>query len=221
MGCHSLLQGVFPTPGSNPGFLHSRQIHYRLSHQGSLVDPRSCLNLQPDVFHHLGKILSHSVFKITCSPSCLLSFWDVTCVRTSNHISDISCFFYIFSSTFPPHPILASFSSSQVLSLFFFPYVTSAIKFISRIFNFHYCPLCSRISLCFPFNISFTSLVKFFILSSTFLNLFINVIFKSLCYNSEASHLIYLLLNLWVNILGSSSRWFHPAPSSGGLVVTG
>ena len=45
-----------------------------LSHQGSLVDPRSCLNLQPDVFHHLGKILNHSVFKITCSPSCLLSF---------------------------------------------------------------------------------------------------------------------------------------------------
>ena len=30
-----LLQGIFPTQGSNPGFLHWRQILYHLSHQGS------------------------------------------------------------------------------------------------------------------------------------------------------------------------------------------
>ena len=35
MGCHSLLQGLFPTQGSNPGQLHCRQILYHLSHQGS------------------------------------------------------------------------------------------------------------------------------------------------------------------------------------------
>ena len=35
MGCHSLLQGVFPTQGSNPGLPHCRQILYSLSHQGS------------------------------------------------------------------------------------------------------------------------------------------------------------------------------------------
>ena len=28
MGCHFLLQGIFPTQGLNPGFLHSRQILY-------------------------------------------------------------------------------------------------------------------------------------------------------------------------------------------------
>ena len=33
--CHSLLQGIFPTQGSNPGFPHSRQILYHLSHQRS------------------------------------------------------------------------------------------------------------------------------------------------------------------------------------------
>ena len=33
-GSLSLLQGIFPTQGSNPGLLHSRQILYRLSHQG-------------------------------------------------------------------------------------------------------------------------------------------------------------------------------------------
>ena len=32
---HALLQGIFPTWGSNPGRLHCRQILYHLSHQGS------------------------------------------------------------------------------------------------------------------------------------------------------------------------------------------
>ena len=34
-GSLSLLQGIFPTQGSNPGFLHCRWILYGLSHQGS------------------------------------------------------------------------------------------------------------------------------------------------------------------------------------------
>ena len=35
VGCYFLLQGIFPTQGSNPGLLHCRQMLYRLSHQGS------------------------------------------------------------------------------------------------------------------------------------------------------------------------------------------
>ena len=35
VGCHSLLQGIFPTQGSNPGLLYCRLIVYCLSHQGS------------------------------------------------------------------------------------------------------------------------------------------------------------------------------------------
>ena len=35
VGCHALLQEIFPTHGSNPGLPHCRQILYRLSHQGS------------------------------------------------------------------------------------------------------------------------------------------------------------------------------------------
>ena len=31
----SLLQGIFPTQGSNPGLPHCRQILYQLSHEGS------------------------------------------------------------------------------------------------------------------------------------------------------------------------------------------
>ena len=33
VGCHVLLQGIFPTQGSNQGLLHCRQIPYQLSHQ--------------------------------------------------------------------------------------------------------------------------------------------------------------------------------------------
>ena len=35
VGCHALLQGIFPTQGSNPGLPNCRQILYHLSHQGS------------------------------------------------------------------------------------------------------------------------------------------------------------------------------------------
>ena len=41
MGCHALLQGIFPTKGENPGFLHCRRILYSLRHLGS-----SCVFLQ-------------------------------------------------------------------------------------------------------------------------------------------------------------------------------
>ena len=35
VGCHALLQKIFPTQGSNPGLPHCRWILYHLSHQGS------------------------------------------------------------------------------------------------------------------------------------------------------------------------------------------
>ena len=35
VGTYSLLQGIFPTQGSNPGLLHCRWIRYYLNYQGS------------------------------------------------------------------------------------------------------------------------------------------------------------------------------------------
>ena len=35
VGCHTLLQGIFPTQGSKPGLPHCKWILYCLSHQGS------------------------------------------------------------------------------------------------------------------------------------------------------------------------------------------
>ena len=38
VGCPFLLQGIFPTQGSNPGLPHSRKTLYHLSHQGSPIN---------------------------------------------------------------------------------------------------------------------------------------------------------------------------------------
>ena len=43
MGCHALLQGIFPTQGSNLGFRHCRQTLYHLSHQGSCEEYKAIL----------------------------------------------------------------------------------------------------------------------------------------------------------------------------------
>ena len=37
VGSLALLQGIFPTQGSNPGLLHYRRILYQLSYQGNPV----------------------------------------------------------------------------------------------------------------------------------------------------------------------------------------
>ena len=34
VGCHNLIQGIFPAQRENPGFLHCRRVLYHLSHQG-------------------------------------------------------------------------------------------------------------------------------------------------------------------------------------------
>ena len=52
MGCHALLQGIFPTQGLNPGILHCRWVLYCLSHQGSpnqsqRLDLWPCSSLPP------------------------------------------------------------------------------------------------------------------------------------------------------------------------------
>ena len=45
VGCHFLLQGIFPTQGSNPGFPHCKQTLYRLSHQEALKRHRQLKNI--------------------------------------------------------------------------------------------------------------------------------------------------------------------------------
>ena len=56
VGCHSLLQGIFPTQGLIPGLLHCRQILYQLSHLGSL-QLNNTEDISLDVFQ-----INHSIF---------------------------------------------------------------------------------------------------------------------------------------------------------------
>ena len=46
VGFHFLLQGTFPTQGSNPGLLHCGQILYHLSHQGSTLFPQKYITIK-------------------------------------------------------------------------------------------------------------------------------------------------------------------------------
>ena len=43
MGCLSLLQGIFPTQGSNPGLQHCRWILYQLSHKSATREAQNHL----------------------------------------------------------------------------------------------------------------------------------------------------------------------------------
>ena len=57
---HSLLQGIFPTQGSNLGFPHCRQILYCLSYQGE-PNPRCLLCFQENEQN-----LGGGCYKVTC-----------------------------------------------------------------------------------------------------------------------------------------------------------
>ena len=50
VGCHFLLQRIFPTQGLNPGLLHCRKTLYRLSHQGSHSYTYTYIHSFPDSF---------------------------------------------------------------------------------------------------------------------------------------------------------------------------
>ena len=68
VGCHFLLQRIFPTQGSNPCLPHCRQTLYRLSHQGSL------LHCAQTLYHlsHQGSPYLSSMLKVKVVQLCLL-----------------------------------------------------------------------------------------------------------------------------------------------------
>ena len=72
MGSLSLLQGIFPTQGSNPGFPHCGQILYQLNHNWPLncVDFTFCLLSNYDCFQHFWVCLNLPPFH--CYQCCLL-----------------------------------------------------------------------------------------------------------------------------------------------------
>ena len=77
MGSLSLLQGIFPTQGSNPGFPHCRWILYQLSHKGSplfsMVDPKLEARAKTRLINQVLAILVQLLF---FSRSVLSNFCD-------------------------------------------------------------------------------------------------------------------------------------------------
>ena len=59
VGCHSLLQGIFPTRGMHPGLLHGRRILYHLSHPTHRMI----------ILNHLKKCVSTTCPSHLCDPS--------------------------------------------------------------------------------------------------------------------------------------------------------
>ena len=95
----SLLQGIFPTQGSNPGLLHCRQILYQLRHKGSLqmaervLQTLTCLTspdqlmdpaLCPVDRDELEKCSSFSqrTIEVPSMSETFFFFW-VACIRTA------------------------------------------------------------------------------------------------------------------------------------------
>ena len=66
VGCHTLLQGIFPIQRSNPGLLPCRQILYHLSHPGSTqttvgIFKRTFI----EILHSLSYLILKTVLQIT------------------------------------------------------------------------------------------------------------------------------------------------------------
>ena len=102
VGSCSLLQGIFPTQGSNPGLPHCRWILYQLSHQGSpntifssvqslsrvrLYDPMDCSKPGLPVHHQLPESTQTQIHWVSdaIQPSCPLSFPSPPAFNLSQH----------------------------------------------------------------------------------------------------------------------------------------
>ena len=90
VGCHALLQGIFPTQGSNPGLPHCRWILYHLSHQG-----RRRLWLQPFSLQMMRvsfSVLFHALYPRTYMMNSYLSL-----IPGNTFVSIDACVCYLLS----------------------------------------------------------------------------------------------------------------------------
>ena len=79
VGCHFLLQGIFPTQGLNLGLLHCWQILYWLSYKGSPCSTLDIQNPQIILDHHpFSPPMNFSGISFSLVPSTLF-FMGITC----------------------------------------------------------------------------------------------------------------------------------------------
>ena len=100
VGCHFLLQGIFPTQGSNPGLLQCRQILYRLSYKLSQKTQPKALEWEKE---GLG---NSNPLQYSCLENSMdRGAWQATVhrvtksqIRLSDYHSLTQLFLYCFSS---------------------------------------------------------------------------------------------------------------------------
>ena len=105
VGCHSLLQGIFWTQGSNLGILHCKQIRHHLSHQGS----PACLYISPNLrplpylccLHHVLFLLYFFFLNQAFLFKRVLSYQSFDMGRSCLKLK--SCHCYFLSPAFPKH----------------------------------------------------------------------------------------------------------------------
>ena len=90
VGSLSLLQRIFPTQGSNPGFLHFRLILYQLNRQGS---PR----ILEWVSYHFssGSSRSRNQTGVSCIASWATYVWVVFCCSVAKLCAWVLCRLYV------------------------------------------------------------------------------------------------------------------------------
>ena len=102
VGSHCVLQGIFPTQGSNPGVPHCRRVLYQLSHQGSSISRAESKSLPNSLeilsdtkylFRYLWLIHYHRVY------SNLLIYLQCFSLMVSNLIAiNYNSLTYLFNS---------------------------------------------------------------------------------------------------------------------------
>ena len=105
VGSHCVLQGIFPTQGSNPGVPHCRRVLYQLSHQGSSISRAESKSLPNSLeilsdtkylFRYLWLIHYHRVysnlliylqcFSLTVSNLIAINYKSLTYLFNSNNL---------------------------------------------------------------------------------------------------------------------------------------
>ena len=151
VGSCSLLQGIFPIHGSNPGLPHCRWIRYQLSHLGS-----PCISYIS--FNHLflihlsitGRSIhqsSHFFLSVICVLStCLhLSLYLLTCMyQSSIHMSSVC---YLSLSLYLPTTYVSySLTRPPAYPPSVCPHITPSIYHLSA----YYSCLSVYLSVCLP-----------------------------------------------------------------------
>ena len=83
VGCHFLLQGIFPTQETNPGLLHCRQILYQLSSAGS-VGPKTTRPVGQTQCPSFSEGSRHSLLPRFWKWQSLCGISVVCCLMTAN-----------------------------------------------------------------------------------------------------------------------------------------